>query len=584
MAQYLGTSHLFRGDSITIETLSGNNGEIVTLDNTGKLLASTYTLGGAISGAGNATQIASTSAIVTWVNAQAFLTSETDTLQTVTNRGASTTHSITTGGLTTTGNVVVGGDLTVNGTVTTIDTVELKVSDNIITLNNDVIGTPTENAGMEVERGTSANVDVIWNEANDRWTFTNDGTTHYNIPLPSEYDNYGSWQLAASGTAGQTAISSNETVTFATGGGLLTTRSGNTISYTHANASWGGMSALTGANVISDVNIDTYGHVSGVSTRALTLGDLGYTGPSNPDNYGKWELSANGGTSVDITSGVGVDFSASGAASISRAGTTIEISAVNTTYTAGSGLSLSGTVFSHANTSSVSTVSLSGLNVLTGLTFDTYGHVTATTTTNITEAVQDTVGSLITAGTDITVNYNDAGNSLTISHANTSSLSGAIGGSISNAVIGVTVDGNGHVTATSTSDLTSAFDNYNNFRIRANSGTAVNVNSNDLVSFVAGTNMTVSRSGTSLTFNATADARVKTAQYADADFTSGVVTFTHNLGTEYVGVTLTLWNTTSGTGEVIHGEVTVPNSNSVTIAKGITLASDERIRVVVIGA
>lgn len=89
-----------------------------------------------------------------------------------------------------TNNLVVGGNLTVQGTTTTLNTTELLVEDNLITLNSGVTGTPTANAGVEIERGTSTNTSVLWNESSDRWTFTNDGTTFYNIPIPSEYTAY----------------------------------------------------------------------------------------------------------------------------------------------------------------------------------------------------------------------------------------------------------------------------------------------------------------------------------------------------------------------------------------------------------
>lgn len=79
------------------------------------------------------------------------------------------------------GNVTIDGDLTVNGDQTIITTTVLQVSDNIMTLNSDVTGTPTENAGIEVERGTSANVSLQWDEANKYWTLTNNGTNYYRI-------------------------------------------------------------------------------------------------------------------------------------------------------------------------------------------------------------------------------------------------------------------------------------------------------------------------------------------------------------------------------------------------------------------
>ena len=82
---------------------------------------------------------------------------------------------------TVTGDLVVSGDFTVNGTTTTVNTTEMTVSDNIITLNSDVTGAPSENAGMEVERGSSTNVSIRWNETSDNWEYTNDGTVYNNI-------------------------------------------------------------------------------------------------------------------------------------------------------------------------------------------------------------------------------------------------------------------------------------------------------------------------------------------------------------------------------------------------------------------
>lgn len=108
---------------------------------------------------------------------QGYLTSEVDTLDTITARGATTNNGITVGGIT------VNGNMTVNGTQTVINTTTLKVSDNEITLNNDVTGTPTENAGIEVERGLSANVRIRWDETSDRWQFTNNGTNYTNIAV-----------------------------------------------------------------------------------------------------------------------------------------------------------------------------------------------------------------------------------------------------------------------------------------------------------------------------------------------------------------------------------------------------------------
>ena len=80
----------------------------------------------------------------------------------------------------TSGNVTVGGNLTVSGTTTTVNTETINLADNIILLNSNATGTPSENAGIEVERGDSTNVQFFWDEANDRWS-TDGGTLQSTI-------------------------------------------------------------------------------------------------------------------------------------------------------------------------------------------------------------------------------------------------------------------------------------------------------------------------------------------------------------------------------------------------------------------
>jgi hypothetical protein len=95
--------------------------------------------------------------------------SESDTLDSVTGRGNTTTNDIQVANLTTTADVTVGGNLTVNGTTTTVNSNEVTIGDSIIVLNADEAGTPSQNAGFEVERGTSTNVQFVWNETDDAW-------------------------------------------------------------------------------------------------------------------------------------------------------------------------------------------------------------------------------------------------------------------------------------------------------------------------------------------------------------------------------------------------------------------------------
>jgi hypothetical protein len=76
---------------------------------------------------------------------------------------------LTIGGGTTT--VSIPGNLTVAGTLLTKDANEVNIGDAIIKLNAEETGAPTENAGIEIERGTSDNVFLLWDESGDRWDF-----------------------------------------------------------------------------------------------------------------------------------------------------------------------------------------------------------------------------------------------------------------------------------------------------------------------------------------------------------------------------------------------------------------------------
>ena len=82
--------------------------------------------------------------------------------------GGSNAGSFTT--LTTSGNTTIGGNLTVSGTTTTVNSTQIELGDNIIALNADATGSPTQNAGIDVERGDSLNVQLLWDETNDKWT------------------------------------------------------------------------------------------------------------------------------------------------------------------------------------------------------------------------------------------------------------------------------------------------------------------------------------------------------------------------------------------------------------------------------
>ena len=83
--------------------------------------------------------------------------------------------------VTITNNLTVGGNLNVTGTINSVNTTQVNIVDNKINLNTDFTGSPTADAGIRVERGDSADVEILWNETNDNWTLTNNGTNYHAI-------------------------------------------------------------------------------------------------------------------------------------------------------------------------------------------------------------------------------------------------------------------------------------------------------------------------------------------------------------------------------------------------------------------
>ena len=156
--------------------------------------------------------------------------------------------------------VTISGNLTTSGTVTYINTTNLNVGDNIVTLNADLTGAtaPTENAGIEINRGSAANVALRWNETSDVWQFTNDGTTYSTI-----------------GTSADAASAYTNAIAFAANASNI---SNGTLSTARLPAT---ANISTAINVGANVNLSTSTIAVGNSTvnvSASTNGSISLTG------------------------------------------------------------------------------------------------------------------------------------------------------------------------------------------------------------------------------------------------------------------------------------------------------------------
>ena len=90
--------------------------------------------------------------------------------------------SVTAGTSTFSGNVNINGNLNVQGTLTAINKTEIDISDNTLVLNSNVTtGTPSQDAAIQVKRGSANTVGIVWSEGNQDWTLTNDGNNYFGI-------------------------------------------------------------------------------------------------------------------------------------------------------------------------------------------------------------------------------------------------------------------------------------------------------------------------------------------------------------------------------------------------------------------
>lgn len=150
-------------------------------------------------------------------------------------------------------NLIVSGDLTVNGTTTTVNTETINLADNIIVLNSNATGSATENAGIEIERGTDPNVGLRWNETDNTWEATRDGSNYSAILLDGD------------------PISANEITGFQEDvedvvGGLISGSNSVSVTYTDNGASAGTLAL--------DTTLATTSYLSKASGLAVDVSSL----------------------------------------------------------------------------------------------------------------------------------------------------------------------------------------------------------------------------------------------------------------------------------------------------------------------
>ena len=322
--------------------------------------------------------------------------------------------------------VVVAGNFTVQGTTTTVESNTIALADNIITLNSDATGAPSQNAGIEVERGDEANTQIRWNEGTDTWTFTNDGAVYYPMATGTDTLAEGTTNLyhttgrarGALSASSATGVSYNSTTGAISLGSIPNSSlANNSITINGTSVALGGTRTLdtdslsegvnkyfTDARARGAVSAGTgisYNSTSGViSTSAIpnaSLSNSSVTVGTTAISLGASSTTLAGLTSVTSTGFTGaLTGNASTATTLATAraiqGVSFDGSAAITVVTAGTGISVSGTA--------VTNTGLLSLNSLTGAKTLAHYHATvqlvsaAQETSNVSSGVTFTFGDL----------------------------------------------------------------------------------------------------------------------------------------------------------------------------------------------
>jgi len=356
--------------------------------------------------------------------------------------------------------LTVTGNLTVQGNTTTLNTETLAVEDNKVLLNSSVTGSPSADAGIEVERGDSNNVELRWNETADKWQFSNDGTTYVNIAsntdVSTAYSNATTYTDNAISNVNNTIanIATSFTVAGDSGSNQTITSGSDTLTISGGT----GLSSVASATDTITINLDN------TAVTAGTYGNASTAATFTVDAQGR--LTSASQNAVSITASQVTDFTANARAAISVSGdlayntSTGVISFTNDagdieSVTAGTGLSGGGTsgavTLDLANTA-VTAGNYGAANTVATFTVDAQGRLTAASNSAISIVASQISDLASNAVTSLTGTANEV---------EVSASAGAITiGLPSNVTIGqdLTVTGNltvsGNTTTLNTETLT----------------------------------------------------------------------------------------------------------------------------------
>lgn len=205
--------------------------------------------------------------------------------------------------------LTVGGNLTVNGNINATGNInvqnveDLYVRDQTIVLNANAAS--PANVQIVSNRPGFANTELKWNEQIDRWTFTNDGTTYYNLPTSTSDVSEGTNLYFTDARVRSNVSATTATgITYDSGTGIFSLASIPNSSLSNSTVTINGKTvALGGSNTLTTTDISEGTNLYYTTDRANTAigayqGSINTTG-NIQGNY----ILGNGALLTGITSG-----------------------------------------------------------------------------------------------------------------------------------------------------------------------------------------------------------------------------------------------------------------------------------------
>jgi|TARA_R100000093_G_scaffold28462_1_gene15747 hypothetical protein len=173
----------------------------------------------------------------------------------------------TTGNTDVAGDLTVTGNLTVNGTTSTVATTNTVVKDSLVELANGTTGSPSNDAGIVIERGSASNAFMGWDESEDKFAFV---TTTMTGADTGNLDDQTDAQITAAGaTFSGTSSDLGTVTTIDINGGTV---DGAVVGGASAAAVTG--TTVTGVSLVAsqDLALATGATVTGIDNGVISTG------------------------------------------------------------------------------------------------------------------------------------------------------------------------------------------------------------------------------------------------------------------------------------------------------------------------